>query len=190
MQVAIYTACNVTPIGCNGGFSGGGSFPVSVSVPLTPGTPYYLLIDSYAGDICDFTVTVSPPGAALVGLIDTQAIELCPGTTYTIGGVEYEAPAIVLDTLPNNSGACDTILVYNLIEVPFQTSETSISICEGDSIVINGMVYTESATIVDTLPSGGAGCDTIATYFLEVLPQVTTDTTLFYCAGDSVTLGG
>ncbi len=190
MQVALYSSCNSTPIGCNGGGVGGGFFPVSITVPLTPGTAYYLMIDSYAGDICDFTVTVSPPGAAVIGIIDTQKVELCPNETFTFHGVEYEAPKILKDTLPNPTGACDSIIVYNLVPVPYQMTSETITFCPGHSVVINGVEYTESTVVEDTIPSTNGGCDTIATYTLVLLPYVSVNKIVQFCPGDSVVIGG
>lgn len=190
MQVALYSGCNSTPIGCNGGFAGGGFFPVSITVPLTPGTPYYLMIDSYAGDICDFTVTMSPPGAALVGFIDTNVVQLCPFETFTFNGVEYEAPAVLIDTIPNPAGACDSIIVYNLVSLPYVNSNQIVQFCPGDTVVIGGVPYTQPGFVTDTIPSTGAGCDTIAKYALFFLNQPTVTKSLAFCPGSSVTIGG
>ena len=190
MQVALYKNCNSTPIGCNGGGAGGGFFPVSITVPLTPGTPYYLMIDSYAGDICDFTVTVSPPGAAIVGFIDTVQVGLCPGQTFNFNGNEYNAPAILKDTFPGPSGACDSIVIYNLVVSPNKTIEQTIQFCPGKSVTINGVVYTDSQTVVDTLPGQNGACDTVATYQLVLLPYVTRNEIRTFCPGDTVVIGG
>jgi hypothetical protein len=80
IQVAIYSDCISEPIscGCNRGGIGYGNTPVSVSVNLTPGEVYYLMVDGFAGDQCDFTINMAMPGGP-VGILDTQEIELCPG---------------------------------------------------------------------------------------------------------------
>jgi uncharacterized repeat protein (TIGR01451 family) len=100
LQIAVYASCSGTPLGCNGGSAGAGMTPVTVTVGVTPGTPYYLCIDGWAGDQCDMTIgiihdsciingtnsngTVSTVGAQLAGP-DT----LCAGTssTYTLTNV-------------------------------------------------------------------------------------------------------
>lgn len=91
IQIALYADCGSTPIpnGCNGGSQGGAGNPVSVSVTLTPGANYFLLIDGYGGDQCDFTISVSPPSAVQAPPIGNtiQQIQgpspLCPGATAT-----------------------------------------------------------------------------------------------------------
>ena len=42
---------------------GGANNPVSVTVALTPGANYFLMVDGFGGDECDFTITVNPPSA-------------------------------------------------------------------------------------------------------------------------------
>lgn len=94
VQIALYADCNGPYIACNIGGPGNGNNPVSITAPLTPGANYFLLIDGYAGDDCNFVVTVTPPGAAqapTVGPISPiqGANTICPGgtTTYTVPNV-------------------------------------------------------------------------------------------------------
>lgn len=63
VQIAVYSDCNGVPIpnGCNGGSSGGANNPISVMISVIPGQNYFVLVDGYAGDQCDFTLTVTPP---------------------------------------------------------------------------------------------------------------------------------
>lgn len=89
IQLALYASCNAAgPIACSGGQQGGGSIPVSVTTnKLVPGTTYYLVVDGYVGDICDFQLSVSPPSAAVAipvgptGSI-TGPAAVCPGGTF------------------------------------------------------------------------------------------------------------
>jgi predicted RNA-binding protein with TRAM domain len=88
VQIALYSACSSGFIACNGGSSGGGNTPVSVTATLNPGSNYFLLVDGFAGDQCSFTITVSPPAAAQAppvgptGPISGPLI-VCPGATVT-----------------------------------------------------------------------------------------------------------
>lgn len=84
IQIALYPSCSNAPIKCDGGATGGGNMPVSVTAALTPGVSYYLLIDGYAGDQCDFQLTVSPPSAGLAQPIGPTGVisgpsTVCPG---------------------------------------------------------------------------------------------------------------
>ena len=94
IQLALYSDCNSSPIACNGGASGGGDTPVSITTTLTPGVAYRLLIDGFAGDQCDFTLNVVPPSAVQApnvgnaGVISGPA-QVCPGGTAT-----YSVPPV------------------------------------------------------------------------------------------------
>ncbi|MCS7036775.1 MAG: hypothetical protein RMJ33_11100 [Saprospiraceae bacterium] len=88
MQMALYPAvCNaqMLPLACEGGGKGKGDTPISISASITPGKPYYLRVDGYAGDVCNFTLSVSPPGAATAkpmsetGVLQGPAL-VCPGS--------------------------------------------------------------------------------------------------------------
>lgn len=86
IQLAVYPDCQEAPIACNGGNNGWADKPLSVTVNLIPGKTYFLLIDGFAGDICDFTVEITPPisvTAPPVGLTGaiTGPNTVCPGAT-------------------------------------------------------------------------------------------------------------
>ncbi|MDX1913739.1 MAG: gliding motility-associated C-terminal domain-containing protein [Saprospiraceae bacterium] len=109
IQIALYATCTGEPVpnGCNGGQDNGGNIPVSINVSLTPGANYFLLIDGYAGDQCDFTITVSPPSAVQAPPIGNTIgniqgpLTICPGgtATYTVppvtnaGAYTWDVPA-------------------------------------------------------------------------------------------------
>jgi len=88
VQIALYADCNAGFIACNGGAQGNGMTPVSITAPLSPGTNYFLLVDGFGGDQCDFQITVVPPAAVQApnvgptGLIAGPAV-VCPGATVS-----------------------------------------------------------------------------------------------------------
>ncbi|MBC7775779.1 MAG: T9SS type A sorting domain-containing protein [Phycisphaerae bacterium] len=122
--------------------------------------------------------------------IDSQDVTLCPNQTFTLNGIDYHAPTVVYDTIPSSGGGCDTIRVYNLLAAPYDSVSQLIQFCFGDTITIGGQVYTQSATVVDTISSAGIGCDTIVTYTLEALLHFSQNDTIPFCPGDSITIGG
>lgn len=106
VQIALYTSCSSTPVACNGGSAGGGNTPVSITAPLTPGVNYFLMIDGYAGDQCEFQITVQPPSAVQAPNVGNSGplqgpVSACPGAVVTFqmppvtgaGAYEWNAPA-------------------------------------------------------------------------------------------------
>jgi hypothetical protein len=87
VQVALYGDCTAPPLACEKGEEGGGLLPVSISATLNPGSNYFLLVDGYAGDQCDFTISVTPvsavfePALGAAGAL-TGPSEICPGATF------------------------------------------------------------------------------------------------------------
>jgi hypothetical protein len=176
VQFALYGDCSGTPVACNGGFSGGGFTPVSATALLAPGAVYYLMIDGYAGDICDFTLDISPPGAAIGIVSQTKEVLFCPGDAVTIAGQTYTQPGNFLDTLPSGNGTCDTIVNYKLIWLPQPEISETIVLAANEPYVIGGNTYFAPDVVQQLLPAN-SGCDTLATYYLE-LSEVVPDTCL------------
>lgn len=65
----------------------------------------------------------------------------------------------------------------------------ALEFCPGESVVIDGVTYTQPGTVTDTL-TGIIGCDTIITYTLTLLPRPTRTETIEFCAGDTVFIAG
>ncbi|MBK6930531.1 MAG: DUF11 domain-containing protein [Saprospirales bacterium] len=85
LQMALYAECDSTPVACNGGVSGGGATPlVLVTPPVNPGQVYLLMIDGYAGDMCEFTLEVT-------GLADVNQFGLLSGEIRTDLDLDCEA---------------------------------------------------------------------------------------------------
>jgi PKD-like domain/CHU_C Type IX secretion signal domain/SprB repeat len=114
LQIALYDNCKNPPLGCNKGMKGWGAKAVSIKVKMIPGTTYFLLVDGYANDQCEFVVSVSPkeavyePPLGTVGAI-TGPDKLCPGATaeyfvqpvFGAGAFIWDGPpGSMIDTFP------------------------------------------------------------------------------------------
>lgn len=89
VQIALYADCQAEPLACNIGKEFGGAAPVSITVNnLQPGANYYLLIDGYGGDLCSFSVAVTPaeavyePPLGVVGAL-SGPVSGCPGAVFS-----------------------------------------------------------------------------------------------------------
>lgn len=90
IQVAIMPNCSDDAIACNAGLVGGGSSPISINATVVIGQTYYLLVDGYDGDECNFQIT-SAQGASLPSVLGPIGAvsgigQVCPGaeTTYSV----------------------------------------------------------------------------------------------------------
>jgi hypothetical protein len=138
IQMAIFTGCYEQPLpfGCMGGMAGGGDTPLTMTVELTVGQEYYLMIDGFIGDICAYTVTVMPPQAALAPPLGaTPAIQgptqVCPN-----GGFEYSLPTEVAGattyawTLPPGAWSADAT---QITDSPYWLGGRKITVYFGPS---------------------------------------------------------
>ncbi|HLP93434.1 MAG TPA: HYR domain-containing protein, partial [Saprospiraceae bacterium] len=140
------------------------------------------------GNACDtlatYQLTLKPQESI------TQNIPLCPGESISLGGQNYTAPATVNLTLAGQGNACDTLATYQLTLKPQESFTQNIPLCSGESINLGGQTYTAPATVNLTLAGQGDECDTLATYILRLLPQVSFTQNLALCPGESIVLGG
>jgi hypothetical protein len=95
LQSAFFDACGEDALVCNPGVQGGEGQPLNLSWGgFVPGQTYYLMIDGWSNDVCNYeidviagSITPPPPGQAIQPMGPTQ---VCPGAqvTYTIPPIE------------------------------------------------------------------------------------------------------
>ena len=123
---------------------------------------------------------------ALANTLDTIYISyddsaMLAGSYQTTSGVYY-------DTLQTTAG-CDSVIQTTLIIDDIIFSTDTITICQGDSALINGTYYTQPNTYVDTLISYTFS-DSVVETTLIVNPNTFTIDSLTLCTHDSILLGG
>lgn len=57
IQGAVYKDCDGPALDCNGGCTGCSQEAYTLSFVAEPGTVYYLVVDGFTGDVCDFTIS-------------------------------------------------------------------------------------------------------------------------------------
>ncbi|MFH0866046.1 MAG: T9SS type A sorting domain-containing protein [Bacteroidota bacterium] len=185
IQMGIYSAT-----GCNGFtlmsdidytsiWGGQFNFNISNLVPLTPGTTYYIMIDGYAGDVCDYDIT-PVSGISVVDAgpdqCGTGAIQLnaTGGTVYTwtpSGSLSnpnianpVANPGVTTTYTVTTNGAnpmCPatqdqvTVYEYNVsIDVSGTTDVTCYGVNDGQSIALvtggSGFTYSWNTVPVQT----------------------------------------
>ncbi len=159
LQVALYGGCGENFISCNGGNQGNGNVPTVISATLVPGTNYYLLIDGYSADQCDFTITVVPANAVQaqpvgpIGAITGPSV-VCPGATvtYTVpnvtnaGGYTWTVPpGATVNGEP--SGSTFDAPSGRTVEVTFGATGGQVCVSAANSCFQGGQVCKNVAVV-------------------------------------------
>jgi len=120
----------------------------------------------------------------------SQTLSLCSGESVTIAGQTYNQAGTVIANLASTTGGCDTIATYTLEFNPQITRNETIGFCPGESVTIAGQSYNQPGTVIANLASATGGCDTVATFILELKPQPTRAEVRSFCPGETVVIAG
>ncbi|MBL4593184.1 MAG: gliding motility-associated C-terminal domain-containing protein [Flavobacteriales bacterium] len=108
------------------------------------------------------TITINPTAST-----NTTAA-ICQGDSIMLGGVFQNTAGIYNDTLSTSLG-CDSVIVTTLTVNPINTTQVTDAICQGQSIMLGGLLQTTAGVYYDTLTTS-LGCDSILETTLSVNP--------------------
>jgi gliding motility-associated-like protein len=102
----------------------------------------------------------------------TATATICPGGSIMLGGSLQTTAGVYTDTIIAGAfNGCDSIVQTTLTVLPIATSNSTQTICQGDSLLINGNYETVAGVYSDTLTAAGVnGCDSVAQVTLIVDP--------------------
>lgn len=148
----------------------GNSYPVAGTYPVT--------LTSSSG--CDSIATLNLLVTDI--LTSTTNVTLCTSELpYSWNGNSYSVAGTYSFTT-TTSGGCDSVPILSLAVVPYVTSTTAITICNNElPYNWNGETYITAGTYAVLLNGTGA-CDSLATIILNVLPPISSTTTMAVCA--------
>jgi hypothetical protein len=144
------------------------------------GKDIYLVNPDINGDVVDTRCTDDITSEIIVTTetINTSALFYTNGTfTYPVSSSNLASTSATL----SDHDACECCCM-----VPTGITDT---ICDGDSIIVNGNVYDSTGTYTDVFVDIN-GCDSVVITSLTVLPNVIVTTTKIICDGDSIVVGG
>jgi hypothetical protein len=119
----------------------------------------------------------------------TASATICEGQSIFLGGANQTQAGEYTDVYPSIFG-CDSTVVTTLSVVDQIITNAEASICEGQSIFLEGANQTESGEYTDMYESS-AGCDSLVVTQLTVHPTYYIDNAeAIICPGDSAFLGG
>ena len=163
---------------CAGGFFTIGGITYTTAATVQD-TSYEAFL---CGEITTYNISLAAPAQG------ADTIYFCKGDIVNIQGELYGDPGMVLESFTTPAG-CDSIVTHTLIQLPLSFGAETVTFCPGTTVELNGTVYNDSGTVLDTL-TAASGCDSIVTYTLIRLPQPTKSETITFCPGESVVLGG
>lgn len=158
---------------------------VVTATGLTPGKRYYLMIDGYAGDVCDYTIS----GGKGVEMPQTYIEEvICKGETYNKYGFNVSEGGVYRQELIGPTGK-DSLVVLSLTtkEPVYTYLNRTIYACE--RYTENGFNVNKAGKYNLILKSA-SGCDSIVELNLTVKPQKEYMIDATICKGESYTLNG
>ena len=113
---------------------------------------------------------------------DTDSLEIasiCAGETYTWHGKQFKTTTTVTEIIPNTAGADSICTLQLTVHEPTDSIEVA-TICAGNSYTWHGRTFRTSTTQTETL-TNAAGCDSVCTLRLKVLPALSGDTSATFC---------
>jgi hypothetical protein len=118
---------------------------------------------------------------------DSLSFTICNGLSIAVGSNIYDSTGVYTDVLVAANG-CDSVVVTDLTVLTNSASivVNNLTICDGDSILVDSNYYHASGIYIDTLQNA-AGCDSIITTHLTVQTPVHQSFTV--CDGDSIMVG-
>ncbi len=172
------------------------TFFLDLNVTLCPGDTLFLVDDTItmpgiyseflstlAG--CDSTVQYNVSlGDPITVMLDST---ICEGDTVFVGMDTLVTSGMYQSILPASNG-CDSIVNLDLTVLDSFYREDVFTICQGDTLMFKGEMYTESGVFTEVFTAAN-GCDSTETLIVNVSPlaNVILDTTI--CGTDTVFLG-
>lgn len=112
---------------------------------------------------------------------------ICAGTAYLFGNQTLTTTGTYHLQL-QTSGGCDSLVTLTLEVLPQAAAPLFAQICSGEVYSFAGMQL-ETAGFYQQNLLTVAGCDSLVTLELEVLPTATTDLTAQICQGETIDFG-
>ncbi len=109
----------------------------------------------------------------------------CLGDSVFVFNQWIHSDTSLKDTLHSING-CDSVITINVIFNPFLIQSDLISICDGDSVLVQGVWVREAGSYLDTIVN--SPCNTVLTTVVNVNPISFHNEHFILCPGDSIWL--
>ena len=143
----------------------GESTTVGINTYSANGVYLDVLTDQFGNDSTVIsTINVLNP------IVLNQSFTLCFGDSIEINGTFYDVDSTVENVYPSAIG-CDSTVVSTISILNQITSSSTINLCAGESIVIDGQTFNSPTIATETFLSV-TGCDSTVNYDIQVYNPV------------------
>lgn len=139
-----------------------GLYPLTINV--TASSPF----GTFPQTITGYKIQVNNPSNPSTTFSSFNA-SICNGSNYTFNNHSLTVAGTYFDTLVNYLGA-DSIITLQLTVKPTSTKIFTNSICQGDTLLFNGNIYTSTGSYTQHL-TNYLGCDSSVILNLTVNPK-------------------
>ena len=158
--------------------------PPGGSAQTTTGV-YITHITNAAG--CDSTITTNL--TVIPNSSSSKSLSICNGASYTPPGGSAQTTTGVYITHISNTAGCDSTITTNLTVIPNSSSSRSLSICEGDTVILPDSriaTPTVSGDFISTVQNAN-GCDSTITTHITVntVPILNASASQIDCFGNT-----
>ena len=145
----------------------------------TSGTYYHTLTSFRTG--CDSIIKLDLQ--VLKSLTTYINESICERDTFDFHGQQLTGAGVYITTLVSQKG-CDSIIELTLSIIEPVFSSQSHDICEGQSIIIEGIEYSQAGIYMDTIAAYN-GCDSILEIMISIIPRDYTVFEYALCESDT-----
>ena len=128
-----------------------------------PGT--YIDTIQFAGS-CDSILSINL--SVINSVNSAENVEICSGDSVFLQGSYRSTAGVYTDTLSSTISGCDSIHTVSLLIQPANTSTSSLSICAGDSVFLQGGYRSTPGTYLDLFTSSVSFCDSLHISLLTI----------------------
>lgn len=148
------------------------------------------IIPSNEKGLCDSVINVS------ITVLRNSSFNLnngiCINESIIVNGKTYNKDRLIGQEIIANTFGCDSVININLKLIDEKVEKISTTLCQGESIIVNGNSYDISKPIGKEILRNGAqnGCDSIVDINLKFIPPAINNLSLVICPDQNINING
>ncbi len=145
-----------------------------------------IIITNGAANGCDSIINVNVSFIPII--VENYEAIICEGSSEIWAETMITEAGDYTFNLISSVG-CDSIINLSVEVIDDIINETNVTVCEGETIIIDGEEITQSGTY-QTVYEAANGCDSVVVLNVNFLSTVTIEETLFFCPDDPIIIDG